>query len=90
MSSYALVSKAALQLVRNALRRDIEEGKRIRLEILLELDAETFDAPVTRALTDEQILAIMNDYPVRTNDWSDHINFARAILTTEVPDGLGA
>ena len=30
-------------------------------------------------LTDEEILRIMESYPVNTNQWDEHIIFARAI-----------
>lgn len=60
------VNKAALQMVRNALRNDAEAGKTVRAEMLEELDKATFaipapqpasNAPAPQALTEREPLA---------------------------------
>lgn len=45
---YVLVNKAALQMVRNALRNDVERGLAARGEMLEELDGATFACPPDR------------------------------------------
>lgn len=35
-------------------------------------------------LTDEELLDVMREWPVRTNDWSDHIDFARAAISAHM------
>ena len=42
--------------------------------------------PERQPLTDEQILEVMREWPVETNVWADHIDFARAI---ERAHGIG-
>lgn len=44
---YVMVDAGALQMVRNALQRDAEEGKTARAEMLAELDAATRAQPFT-------------------------------------------
>ncbi len=46
---HAAVNKAALQMVRNALRNDAEKGLTVRGEMLAELDAATFAIPAPGA-----------------------------------------
>jgi len=41
---HVIVNKAALQMVRNALRNDVERGLKVRGEMLAELDLATFQA----------------------------------------------
>ena len=41
---HVIVNKAALQMVRNALRNDVERGLKVRGEMLAELDSATFQA----------------------------------------------
>lgn len=44
---HVAVSKAALQMVRNALHTDAQSGRIVRAEMLAELDLATFDIPAT-------------------------------------------
>lgn len=61
---HVVVSKAALQMVRNALRRDVERGLTVRIEMLAELDAATYQVPAQPepvvGLTDEEIDQILS------------------------------
>lgn len=52
---HAIVNKAALQMVRNALRNDVERGLKVRGEMLAELDSATFQAHPAPSVPDDVV-----------------------------------
>ena len=50
---HVIVNKAALQMVRNALRNDVERGLKVRGEMLAELDLATFQAHPAPSVPDD-------------------------------------
>lgn len=52
---HVIVNKAALQMVRNALRNDVERGLKVRGEMLAELDLATFQAHPAPSVPDDVV-----------------------------------
>lgn len=67
---HVAVNKAALQMIRNALRNDVERGLVVRGEMLEELDKATFaiPAPATHPLTRDQIKQLATYMPEGVTD----------------------
>lgn len=76
LGTYVRVNSGALQMVRNALKRDAEEGKQSRREMLEELDKVTYPIEQQQAgaaeVSDEQRMQLFTElYAVKADNPSD-------------------
>jgi len=90
---HVAVDKAALQMVRNALMRDAEEGKQSRREMLAELDKVTYPIEQQQAgaaeVSDEQIKGAIDAIDFSEMVTADDLFYliARAILALKATAG---
>lgn len=82
---HVIVNKAALQMVRNALRNDVERGLKVRGEMLAELDSATFQAYPAPSVPDDVVLKAMRYEWLRYSDLDDAA--ARFWPEGDVPEG---
>lgn len=92
---HVIVSKAALQMVRNALRTDLLDGKAVRGEMLEELDKVTYPVPAPssppvaqdaqQGLKDHQIRELVNQVRDIALQFHDHQSLRERLARVLVP-----